>query len=355
MMRFILLVCAVLAYTYASAVELSSSTFYDLVGKDTGVLVEFYTPWCSHCKHLEPIYNQLADSFSHSNKVSIAKIDADENKKFVRQFGVKGYPTIKYFEPNNGGIIDFTGFRGLDELSRFVTQHSHAHPLSQTPSTASVVELTNENFDSHVFSPSKPNTLVMFYAPWCGHCKALMPTFDAVAETYARDDNCQLAKINVDDKSNAEIGTRYKIGGFPTLKMFKDGEDAPLHYDKARTHAAFVEYLNDHCGTHRQLNGELNEDAGVVSELEETVKEFMHSTNQQRLAIAEQLHSSPHKVYLRVMSKIITNGADYLHAESERVSKLLQSKVQDTKRDQLTMKKNVLRRFQQYLHQHVEL
>ena len=108
MMRFIVLVCAVLAYAYASAIELSSSTFYDLVGKDTGVLVEFYTPWCSHCsalftqkkypsnellEHLEPIYNQLADSFSHSNKVSIAKIDADENKKFVRQFGVKGYPS----------------------------------------------------------------------------------------------------------------------------------------------------------------------------------------------------------------------------------------------------------------------
>lgn len=262
-------------------------------------------------------------------------------------------PAIKYFAPNNGDVIDYTGFRDFDGLTKFITHHSNIKPF---PSTSShVVELTNENFDQTVLSDSAKTTLVMFYAPWCGHCKALMPTYEALSRTYAREDSCQVAKINVDDKSNAEIGTRYKIGSFPTLKLFKQGSETPLHYDKARTHAAFVDYLNTHCSTNRQTNGELNEKAGLAEELEGVVKEFMHASNQQKLGIAEQLSDSTHKVYLRVMSKIITNGVEYIDAEIDRLTRLLGSHIQNTKRDQLTIKLNILHIFKSSLRAHDEL
>lgn len=52
MMKFILTLCVFVATALASVSELSSSNFYDVVGKDVGVLVEFYTPWCTHCSGL---------------------------------------------------------------------------------------------------------------------------------------------------------------------------------------------------------------------------------------------------------------------------------------------------------------
>jgi protein disulfide-isomerase A6 len=59
-------------------------------------MVEFYAPWCGHCKALEPEWNQAAADMK--GKVKFAKVDATENTDLARKFGVQGYPTIKYFD-----------------------------------------------------------------------------------------------------------------------------------------------------------------------------------------------------------------------------------------------------------------
>lgn len=58
-------------------------------------MVEFYAPWCGHCKALEPEWNAAASALK--GKVKFAKVDATENEQLARKFGVQGYPTIKYF------------------------------------------------------------------------------------------------------------------------------------------------------------------------------------------------------------------------------------------------------------------
>jgi protein disulfide-isomerase-like protein len=58
-------------------------------------MVEFYAPWCGHCKALEPEWN--AASAALKGKVKFAKVDATENEQLARKSGVSGYPTIKYF------------------------------------------------------------------------------------------------------------------------------------------------------------------------------------------------------------------------------------------------------------------
>ena len=65
--------------------------------------------------------------------------------------------------------------------------------------------------------------MVEFYAPWCGHCKKLRPEYDqAAAELKAK--NIKLGKVNCDAEINNEICEKYEIEGFPTLKIFKEGE-----------------------------------------------------------------------------------------------------------------------------------
>lgn len=59
-------------------------------------MVEFYAPWCGHCKALEPEWNTAARDLK--GKVKFAKVDATENEQLARRFGVQGYPTIKYFD-----------------------------------------------------------------------------------------------------------------------------------------------------------------------------------------------------------------------------------------------------------------
>ena len=81
------------------------------------------------------------------------------------------------------------------------------------------LEFTSDNFDSKVLQSDKP-VLVDFWAEWCGPCKMLSPTIDALASELS--DKYAIGKLNVDD--NTEIASQYGIRSIPCLLFFKDGK-----------------------------------------------------------------------------------------------------------------------------------
>jgi len=87
------------------------------------VLVEFYAPWCGHCKSLAPIYDQLAEKFKGNDHIVIAKIDATANS-LPKNVDVRGYPTLIFFPANNKAGIPYEGERDLESLSKFITEHT---------------------------------------------------------------------------------------------------------------------------------------------------------------------------------------------------------------------------------------
>ena len=91
-------------------VELTESNFKKLVlGSEDMWLVEFFAPWCGHCKNLAPHWSKAAKELK--GKVKLGAVDATVHQSLAQQYGVQGYPTIKYFpqgiksgpEEYNGG------------------------------------------------------------------------------------------------------------------------------------------------------------------------------------------------------------------------------------------------------------
>ncbi len=83
----------------------------------------------------------------------------------------------------------------------------------------STITVNDENFDDEVLRSDIP-VLVDFWAEWCGPCKVVGPTIEALATDYHG--KVKVAKLNVDD--NPEAAGRFGVRSIPTLIVFKDGE-----------------------------------------------------------------------------------------------------------------------------------
>lgn len=90
------------------------------------VLIEFYAPWCGHCKQLEPVYTSLGKKYKGQKDLVIAKMDATANDITNDRYKVEGFPTI-YFAPSGDkkNPIKFEGGnRDLEHLSKFIDEHA---------------------------------------------------------------------------------------------------------------------------------------------------------------------------------------------------------------------------------------
>jgi len=103
-----------------------------------------------------------------------------------------------------------------------------------------VAVLDPSNFDEFIASQSY--TVVEFYAPWCGHCKSLAPEW-AAAAAKVRKLNPPTILAKVDADAHRELGEKFGVSGFPTIKVFKDGKDE--EYEGPREAKGIVSYIKE--------------------------------------------------------------------------------------------------------------
>jgi len=241
-----------------AVIDLTPANFDKQVTNGEGVwIVEFYAPWCGHCKNLVPEYKKAAKALK--GVVKMGAVNADEHRSLGGQFGVQGFPTIKVFGANKKKPEDYNGQRtaqgfidaGLAAAKKLVNAQlggkssgggggSSSNANAGPGEGKDVIELTDGNFKKKVLD-SEMGWLVEFYAPWCGHCKSLAgPWADAASQLKG--------KMNLgalDATQHGSTAQEYGVRGYPTIKYFAPGSSEPEDYEGGRSASDIVRWAEE--------------------------------------------------------------------------------------------------------------
>ena len=228
----------------SEVVHLSTSSFEPALKDEKSALVMFYAPWCGHCKKMKPEYEKAAETMKNKKIPGVlAALDATKEGAVAAQFNVRGYPTVKYF--SNGEFKFDVNVRDAEKIIEFMKNPAEPpppppaeKPWEEEPSE--VVHLNDETFKP--FLKKKKHVIVMFYAPWCGHCKRTKPEFVKAADHFKDDPRVELAAVDC-TKHNG-ICSAYEVRGYPTIKYYSYLKTVK-EYDGGRTEADFIKYLSD--------------------------------------------------------------------------------------------------------------
>ena len=190
-----------------------------------------------------------------------------------------------------------------------------------------------------------------FYAPWCGHCKALTPAYKELGAAIAKDPKLNarvaIAKANADE--HREIGERFEVRGFPTLKWFPRGRPSePIPYDGPRSAEAMLIWIK------KQLDADTA--FARVPELAEIAQLFFNGEIDADKALAdskaalEKLADDAKEngaLYISYIEKAKAKGGrEYIEKELARLQKISNGgKMSPAKIFEVTRKVSVLDSF----------
>ncbi|KJA30230.1 hypothetical protein HYPSUDRAFT_126028 [Hypholoma sublateritium FD-334 SS-4] len=118
---FLAFLTVVLANEASDVISLTASTFESTVNAESLILVEFFAPWCGHCKALAPHYEEAATALKEKN-IKIAKVDCVDEADLCQSKGIQGYPTLKVYR--NGEASEYSGPRKADGIISYMVKQS---------------------------------------------------------------------------------------------------------------------------------------------------------------------------------------------------------------------------------------
>eukprot|EP00567_Pseudictyota_dubia_P011984 CAMPEP_0197459156 /NCGR_PEP_ID=MMETSP1175-20131217/50601_1 /TAXON_ID=1003142 /ORGANISM="Triceratium dubium, Strain CCMP147" /LENGTH=447 /DNA_ID=CAMNT_0042993945 /DNA_START=58 /DNA_END=1401 /DNA_ORIENTATION=+ len=229
---------------------------------DSIALIQFYAPWCGHCKNFAPVYKEVAKLLKGIVLVGAVDAASDGPQKLIAsQYGISGFPTIKVFGDDKKKPTTYKGGRDIQSVVQG-TMNIVAETIqtrgresvggaqgSQPPPSGStglddskVVMLNAGNFKEKVLDNSHVG-LVAFIAPWCGHCKALLPEW-AAASVKLDGEGVYLGVVDATVEEN--LASQYGVQGFPTIKVFPGGANKSSSdaedYSGGRTTEEIIQY-----------------------------------------------------------------------------------------------------------------
>ncbi|OAL54901.1 protein disulfide-isomerase [Pyrenochaeta sp. DS3sAY3a] len=177
-----------------------------------------------------------------------------------------------------------------------------------------------KNYQELVIDNDK-DVLLEFYAPWCGHCKALAPKYDELGQLFATEELSKLVTIAKVDATTNDVPD--EIQGFPTIKLFPAGKkDSPVDYSGSRTIEDLIQFIKE--------NGSHGASAVYQEKVEEVVEEVAEEAADATEAVKEGAEKATESV-----KSAASEASESASSVASEATKAAKSAVADEDHDEL--------------------
>ncbi|CAG8106506.1 unnamed protein product [Penicillium nalgiovense] len=217
-------------YTKNSPViQLNPKTYNSLIANSNHTsIVEFYAPWCGHCKNLKPAYEKAAKNLDGLAKVAAINCDDDENKPFCGQMGVQGFPTLKIVtpskKPGKPRVEDYQGSRSAKGIVDAVVDRIPNH----------VKRATDKDLDKWLGQNEDRPKAILFTEKG---------TTGALIRALAVDFLGAIDIAQVRNKESASV-KKFDVTEFPTLVLIPSADAEPKIYAGDLKKKPITEFLS---------------------------------------------------------------------------------------------------------------
>lgn len=220
--------------------HLVDDEYAEYTKKNENHFIMFYAPWCGHCKTFKP--ELVGASEELKDEFPIAAIDCVTNPETCETHGAKSYPTLKLFLGQRS--FGYNGGRNskdlVDWLRKKVTSDGEVEPYTNPElweDNGNVYHVGDDHWKE--FKKEHANMLVMFYAPWCGHCKAAKPAFARASETLQGVADV----VAVDCTEHTDTCGEYGVNGYPQIKFISASKKKAVDFNGDRNESKLVEFV----------------------------------------------------------------------------------------------------------------
>ncbi|KAI1334598.1 thioredoxin-domain-containing protein [Xylariaceae sp. FL0016] len=211
-------------------VQVDAKNYDKLIAKSNHTsVVEFYAPWCGHCRNLQPAYEKAAKNLEGLAKVAAVNCDEDENKQLCGMMGVQGFPTLKTVRPGKGKgskpvVEDYNGPRTAKGIVDAVVDKINNH----------VKRIGDKDIDSFLETKDETAKAILFTEKG---------TTSALLRSLAIDflDVISIAQVR---SKEVKVNEMFGIDSYPTLILLPGGDKEGLVYDGEMKKAGMLKFLS---------------------------------------------------------------------------------------------------------------
>jgi protein disulfide-isomerase A6 len=212
----------------SEVLQLDSRNYDSLIAKSNHTsIVEFYAPWCGHCKNLQPAYEKAAKTLKGLAKVAAVNCDEESNKQFCGSMGVQGFPTLKIVrpgkKPGRPAVEDYQGPRTAKGIVDAVSEKIPNH----------VKRLKDADYASWAASSAGPKAILF----------SDKGTVSSMLKAIAIDFLGSIELAQIRDKEKDAVAA-FSVTKYPTLVLLPGEGKDPITYNGEIKKAAIIEFLS---------------------------------------------------------------------------------------------------------------